>query len=259
MKIQHYSECLELSAVRATKFYLELRPYAQERLASKVGIVCRYIEEDDEKKLTHIDRYFLKLDILLGQLIKNIKIRQFWKSCLCNLKHNEEISSLSIETLDKTYLNELVVLFERMGRVLVLIEKAFKEIVKVEDLEVYLLKFFNPLLFEKRNYTHHRMYLGFPGITELNKFEENVRDQATFDCYFDCFQKCITERIDWIDYTEVEMAKVLTTFLERVHDKISNNKVYLDPESLPSNFSCNDKLDVNFRKKYNHTKLYDEA
>jgi len=259
MKIQHYSECLEMSAVRATKFYLELRPYVQERLASKAGVICRYIEDDDEKKLTPIDRYFLKLDILLGQLIKNIQTRQFWKNCLCNFKNNEELSSLSIETLDKAYLNELVVLFERLGSLLVLIEKAFKDIEKVEFLKIYLLKFFNPLLFEKRNYTHHRMYLGFPGIIELNKLEESVRDQESFDSFYDCFQKCIAERIDWIDYTEREMAKVLSTFLEHVHNKISDNRVYSEPQDMPSNFSCSDKLEVNFRKKYNHAKLYEEV
>lgn len=157
MRINRFPESAELSAMRESIFYTTLRPYVHARLAAHNFTAGLCIRENDEANLSAEDRYFAKLDILFGQIFKNSKTRQFWKQLLMRLRDDETVSCLSIEALDKAYLNELVVLFERLGHFVSLLRKAFGATIDVLDIELLLLTFFNPLLFEKRNYAHHRL------------------------------------------------------------------------------------------------------
>ena len=77
-----------------------------------------------------------------------------------------------------------------------------------------LLTFFNPLLFTKRNYSHHRLYLGFPGMTELQLLEEKVTDEKSFSTYYAEFEARLDERHKWILQTERELSGLLKDFLE---------------------------------------------
>jgi hypothetical protein len=257
-EIQRFSESIELSAMRDTSFYTELRPYVHNRLIGNKWVSGYQILEDDEKQLSIEDRYFLKLDILFGELFKNVKTRQFWKQSLQQLLHDPRVTCLAVEALEKAYLNELVILFERLGRLLVLVKKAFRANVDVAELEIRLLKFFDPLLFKKRNYSHHRMYLGFPGLTELQRLENSVHDQQSFESYYAQFKKRIVERVEWINYTEKAFAVFLKEFLELTHSKIKEDASYIEPRYLAPNFSCAEELKVDIRKRYGHAKLYSE-
>ena len=103
MHINNFSESLELSAMRETIFYTELRPYVHSRLVANNFTEGLRIREESEAQLPVEDRYFVKLDILLGQLFKNCKTRQLWKQVLMRLGEDEAVSCLSIEAIEKVY------------------------------------------------------------------------------------------------------------------------------------------------------------
>lgn len=258
MRINNFAESPELSAMRKTLFYTELRPYVHARLAANKVAEGLRIREEKEGQLSVEDRYFAKLDILFGQLFKNCKTRQFWKQMLMRLRDDETVSYLSIEALEKAYLNELVVLFERLGRFISLLRKAFRSTIDVTDIEVRLLAFFNPLLFSKRNYSHHRLYLGFPGMDELQSLEEKVTDEKSFDAYYANFGVRLNEILEWISYTEQELAGLLKNFLELLHSKIQRDGVYIAPAYLAPDFSISDRLDVDIRSRHDHKKVFAE-
>lgn len=258
MRINRFSESVELSAMRESVFYTTLRPYVHARLATNNFTAGLRIRQEDENHLSTEDRYFLKLDVLFRQIFKNSKTRQYWKQLLMRLRDDETVSCLSIEALEKAYLNELVVLFERLGRFVSLLRKAFGENIEVLDLELLLLEFFNPLLFEKRNYAHHRLYLGFPGMAELQSLEEKVIDEKSFDVYYAAFELRLDEILEWVSYTERELAGLLQDFLQQVHSKIQREGVYLAPTCLAPNFSIGDRLNVDIRERLNHKKVFAE-
>jgi hypothetical protein len=258
MHINTFAESPELSAMRGTLFYTELRPYVHARLAVNRFTEGLHIHEENEARLSVEDRYFAKLDILFAQLFKNCKMRQFWKQMLMRLHDEEAVSCLSIEVLEKAYLNELVVLFERLGRFTSLLRKAFQSNVDVVDIELRLLAFFNPLLFSKRNYAHHRLYLGFRGMAELQLLEEKVTDEKSFDAYYTEFEARLNEILGWISYTERELAGFLRDFLEIVYSRIQRDGAYIAPSCLAADFSISDRLDVDIRKQHDHEKVFAE-
>lgn len=258
MHINRFSESVELSAMRESAFYKELRPYVHARLAANNFTVDLPIREEDESLLSTEDRYFAKLDILFGELFKNSKTRQFWKQQLIKLRDDDAVSCLSIEALEKAYLNELVVLFERLGRFVSLLRKAFGTTMEVQDLELSLLTFFNPLLFDKRNYAHHMLYLGFRGMAELQALERNVVDEKSFDAYYAVFELRLNEILKWISDTEQAFAGLLQDFLQQVHSRIYRDGVYLAPTCLAPNFAISDRLKVDIRERLDHKKVFAE-
>ena len=239
-------------------FYTELRPYVHKRLAGNEWVDGLLIREANENQLSIEDRYFVTLDTLFGQIFKNVKTRQLWKQMLTRLHSDQAVSCLSIEALEKAYLNELVILFERLGRLVSLLRKAFRTDVDVTDMEVRLLTFFDPLLFTKRNYSHHRMYLGFRDMTELQKLEDKVTDQQSFEEYYAQFEKCVDKIVDWIEYGERELAELLKGFLELAHSKIQKDGAYIDPRYLTCDFSISHRLNVDIRDRYDHEKVFAE-
>ena len=61
--------------MRETALYTGLTPFVLARLQAKNGITGRIIHEQFEPQLSAEDRYFAKLDTLLGQLFKNCRTR----------------------------------------------------------------------------------------------------------------------------------------------------------------------------------------
>lgn len=256
MHINIFADSPELTAMRESLFYTRLRPYVSTRVAENGFTGGRQIREETETQLSVEDRYFIKLDILLGQLFKNCKTRQFWKQILKRLSDDETVSCLSIEALEKAYLNELVFLFERLASFASLLRKSYGANIDVDDIEMRLLVFFNPLLFTKRNYAQHRLYLGFPGMARLQLLEEQVSDEKSFDVYYAEFETRLNEVLEWITYTEQKHAVFLKDFLELVHSKIQRDGAYLAPTCLAPNFSISDRLDENIRKRHDHKKVF---
>lgn len=259
MEIERFNNCLELSALRETRFYLELRPYIHKRLAHYDFIKERRIFEKDHEAFIHEDKYFAKLDILFGQLFQNIKTRQYWKHSIGDLGCAHHVSVLALTSLHRSYLNELVILFERLSSFLAFFKKAFGKDLDVADLEKRLLSFFNPLLFDKRNVDQHGLYLGFPGYTELSILEERaLQDDDCIDQFCIEFKQNVEGIVDWIEYTEKKVGEFLISYLNGMGEKIKCGETYIEPSYLPSDFSIGGRLNPRLRKHYDHAVVFEK-
>lgn len=257
MEIEQFNQCLELTCFRETRFFTSLRPYIHKRLDYHKDTKGFLIFAEDEKGFSNEDRFFAKLDILFGQIFKNIQARQYWKGQLSILGQSERVSLLALSSLHQVYINELVILYERLARFLVLIEKAFGKDIEVKDLEKQLLRFFNPILFDKRNYNQHRQYLGFPGQTELIVLEEKaLRNDFLLQQYCQDFDVALKGIMSWIDYTEKKTADFIKKYLNNLEAKINFENEYMIPRQMPPNFSFEDKLESSIRRRYNHENLF---
>lgn len=260
MEIERFNNCLELSALRETQFYIELHPCIHKRLAHYDFIKERRIFEKDQESFAIEDKYFAKLDILFSQVFQNIKTRQYWKRSIGDLGNAHHVSVLALTSLHRSYINELVVLFERLSSFLALFKKAFGKDMDVTDLDKKLLRFFNPLIFDKRNYDQHRLYLGFPGHTELSILEEKaLQDDDCNDQYCREFKGNVKGIVDWIEYTERELSKLLITFLNSIEERIRRDGTYIEPPHLSPAFSLGSRLDSNLRGQYNHDEIFKEG
>ncbi len=260
MEIERFNNCLELSALRETRLYTALRPYVHQRLAHYEFIKERRIFEKDQEGFSHEDKYFAKLDILFGQLFQNIKTRQYLKHSIGELGFAHRVSVLALTFLHRSYLNELVILFERLSSFLALFKKAFGKELDVTDLEKKLLSFFNPLLFAKRNVDQHGLYLGFPGYAELSQLEEQaLQDDDCVDHYCKEFKQNLDSIIDWIEYTEKKISKLLIKHLNAMDERIRCDGTYLEPLHLPPTFSLGSRLNLNLRDRYNHDEIFKES
>lgn len=252
MGIKQYNECDELSALRDTVFYKGLRPYIHKRLDKQIAQKGFLIFEGDEPASAN-DRYFAKLDIIFGQVFKNIQARQFWKEQIARLPTNEDQSLLSFTCLHNAYLNELVVLYERLQQFPVLLSKAYKNTLDTTALEKELLDFFSPILFDKRNHNHHRAYLNFPQHTELYNLEQQcLHGESSIKEFKKAYQERIKERLKWIEYTEIEMSQFFFKYLENIVEMIKEETHYKEPTDLPEGFTLSTKLDGNLRQKHKH-------
>lgn len=256
MAINSFADCTELEAIRTSLIYTKLNPYVADRLAHLRWAGNQQLREENELQLSIEERYLVKLSALLGEVFKNCKSRQVLKQYLIRLISAEDVSCLEAEVLHRTYLNELVVLFERLGRFAVLVRKALGPGIDVSDLELELLGFFDPLLFKKRNYSQHRLYLGLGGFTELEDFEMNVVCQESYQAYREQFRTCLMELVDWIQYTEKSISEMALLYLELVHSKIERDGRYIAPENLSEEFRIGVELKVDFRKKYDHQQVF---
>ncbi len=88
------------------------------------------------------------------------------------------------------YLNELVVLMERLQRLNELVAKGTADEAFTKRLDLEVLQFFNPILSDKRNHNHHELYLGYPRetlqtatgstVARGGKAEEDARNHSGY-------------------------------------------------------------------------------
>ncbi|WP_152208701.1 hypothetical protein [Marinobacter changyiensis] len=257
LHIETFNESPELSKIRQTRLYTKLRPYVHERLAPVKFAVDFRLRDEDESRLSVEDRYFAKLDILIGQVLKNCKTRQFLKMSMARQLEREAMSCLSIEVIDRAYISELVTLFERLNEFPGLLRESFvSRASDVSDLEKKLLSFFNPDLFDKRNFAHHGLYAGFSGLVELELLEEKVVDIKSLHRYCEMFSAQVHERLNWYRYTEESFAPFLFNYLELVDQKIRQDDEFMEPTDLPEDFRISRSLSANIRRQYKHKSFY---
>jgi hypothetical protein len=254
---KEYNEGLELKVLRETEFYKKLRPYTHNRLSKYSCIEDRLIHEHQEHKISLEDRYFAKLDILFGQVFQNVQVRQFWKEQIERLLTEDQIDLLALASLDRAYINELVILFERLASFLVLLQKAFGDETDVSDLEDQLLSFFSPILFDKRVHNQHYNYLWFPKHAELLSFESDVlAGDLNADQYCNQYFDAVTERLNWIKYTEKELSEFLKPYFDGFEQKIIERGEYKEPTNLPLIFSIQYDLSSDVRRRRKHRESF---
>lgn len=252
--VPFYNEGIEHTALRQSVFYKEIRPWIQQRLVDHPAIVRNILT--DERKLTIEDRYFFKLDLLFGNIFTNISTRLFWKECVEALSNTSRPSVVALESFNKAYENELTVLFERLCRIIALLQRAHANRAPFTRLQDILLETFPPELLEKRAYTHHRLYGGFPGLEELKALEASIEPNCDVTEYYNLFQHLVSARLRWYEVSEGFLAHLLESFLAELAPKIWVNGSGIPPSTLEDSFSIGDKLNIELRRKRKHKEFF---
>lgn len=245
----------ELTALRKTRFYTQLRPFIKKRVAERGLVEDFLVREEDDPKLTGPDRFWFGLDFIFGDLFRNVRSRRWIKAGLLEMTEADRVDDVGAQFLHRSYLNELVVVMERLQRLIDLIDKGLNVPAFAGNCETEVLQFFNPLLSEKRNSNHHSLYMGYPRSQEI----ETLLNRGQLVEAMRRFRVLIGGEVKWFDYTEDAFAKFLSGFMERVHSQLRKGEGYVEPAHLPSSFRLNSRLDRKIRRKHNHAEVFRQA
>lgn len=243
----------ELTALRGTSFYTQLRPYVKQRAAQRGIAVDFLVRDNDDSKLAPADRFYFGLDFILTDLFRNVRSRRWIKTSLHAMTEADHVDEVGAHFLYREYRAELVVVMERLQRLILLVEEGLD--IPVTHWEIEVLQFFNPRIAEKRNHNHHGLYLGYPcsheveGLSRLGQTAEALSQ----------FRTVMAREIAWMDYTEEAFAGFLSGFLDRVHQQLATGDGYVEPTKLPANFRLNSRLKGELRKKHKHRDVFREA
>jgi hypothetical protein len=245
----------ELIALRETQFYTRLRPFIKERAAERGLAEDFLVREENDPKLTGPDRFWFGLDFIFGDLFRNVRSRRWIKVALLEMTEADRVDDVGAHLLHRSYLNELVVVMERLQRLIALIDKGLNVPAFAANCETEVLQFFNPLLLDKRNNNHHGLYMGYPRSHEVDTLLNRGQSAEALRL----FRELIGKEVDWFDYTEDAFAKFLSGFMERVHTQLRKGDGYVEPAHLPSSFRLNSRLDRKIRRKHNHAEVFRQA
>lgn len=251
----HLNTGPELAALRETKFYRQLHPFIKARPVTQSVAPDFIVREEDDAKLSPSDRFYLGLDFIFGDLFRNVRTRLWIKTALRDMTEESRVDVVGSHFLFRAYLNELVIVLERLQRLIALLAKGLGASASTERYEMDVLEFFNPILFEKRNYNHHHLYMSYPQSQEIERLLTEGLDADAIHL----FGKVIRTELDWIEYTEKAFAKFLSDFFDRVHDQLKTNEGYVEPNQLPAGFSLSTRLDGNLRGKHKHPVVFQQA
>jgi hypothetical protein len=245
----------ELSTLRETRFYLELRPYIRSLGTNYPFAETSQIEDADDVRLAPHDRFYFMLDFIFGDVFTNTRTRRWIKFQLLDLIESDRIDEVGAHFLLRSYLNELVILMERLQRLIELLAKGTGDKLFTEGLDRDVLRFFNPLLAEKRNHNHHELYLGYPREAELKRAVRKAQETAEWTTAQELYREAVGAQIKWSDYTEESLAPFLRTFFDKVVFRLKTADGFLDPQ-LPADFSISSKLRRSLRVKYDHESIF---
>jgi hypothetical protein len=251
----HLNTGPELTALRETGFYKILRPYLKDR-ATALGLGADFlVRDEDDPKLTPADRFYFGFEFILSDLFRNVRTRLWIKTELQRMTETDGVDAVGSHFLYRAYLNELVVIQERLQRMIALLKKGLALPVFIQQCEMDVLQFFHPLLFEKRNLNHHGLYLGYARAPEI----ERLLERGTRAAALQHFRNAMTEEIAWLNYTEQAFAKFLPGFLDRLHQQLRLGERYVEPTRLPVDFHLETRLEGNLRRKHDHAEVYRQA
>lgn len=248
----------ELSILRGSKFYLELRPYILALGAKYPFAQSMRIEEADDARMTPHDRFYFMLDFIFGDVFTNVRTRRWIKCQLLDLIELDYVDEVGAHFLLRSYLNELVILMERLQRLIELLAKGTADEVFTEALDRDVLQFFNPLLSEKRNHNHHELYLGYPRECEVKKAVREARHTGNWIAARKLFQEVIDAQIKWCDYTEQSLASFHRPFFDKIVLRLKTDGGFLMPQLAPG-FSLDSKLRRTLRGRYDHAAIFQEG
>lgn len=251
----HLNTGPELAALRKTSFYRQFRPFIKSRAAQRGFAADFLVREEDDPKLSATDRFYFGLEFIFGDLLRNVRSRLWIKAALQKMIGAERIDEVGAHFLYRAYLNELVVLMERLQRLIALLKRGLDLPTFVAHCETEVLQFFNPLLSEKRNANHHALYMGYPRSPAVEALINGGHAAEALRL----FREVMGKEIKWMDYTEQEFAKFLSGFLDRVHAQLKIGDGYVEPTRLPATFRLSSRLDGNLRGKHDHAKVFGQT
>lgn len=241
----------ELTTLRESRFYLELRPYVLSLGAKYPFAQSLQIEEADDTRIIAHDRFYFMLDFVFGDIFTNIRTRRWIKCELLDLIDIDHIDEVGAHFLLRAYLNELIILMERLQRLIAILAKGIVDKSFIEALDLDILRFFNPLLSDKRNHNHHELYLGYPRAGEVSQAVRKARATGKWMPARQLFQEVIGAQTKWCDYTEESLAPFLRAFFDKVVARLKDGNGYLAPQ-LPGDFALGSKLRRSLRSRYDH-------
>ncbi|MBX3749073.1 MAG: hypothetical protein KF897_03195 [Opitutaceae bacterium] len=248
----------ELTTLRESKFYLELRPYIVSMGAKYPFAQSRRIEEADDDCIALHDRFYFMVDFIFGDVFTNIRTRRWIKFQLLDLIASDNIDEVGVHFLLRSYLNELIILMERLQRLISLLANGIEDKVFTKALDRDVLRFFNPLLSDKRNHNHHELYLGYPREGEVKQAVRKAQETGEWTDARQLFEEVIGAQIKWCDYTEESLAPFLRTFFDKIETRLKTNAGYFTPQ-LPPSFSLKSKLRRTLRSLYDHEQVFKEG
>ncbi len=247
---------IELAELRETAYYRELRPYIKQRVARIGKTDVLHFMVGDEKPLDRSDRFYVCLDFIVGDIFRNVHSRQWIKTQMAALSRLRQVDSVGAHTLYRSYINELVVMMERLQRITALLVMGFGEGSFVKSCEEHILGFFHPLLFKKRNENHHGLYLGYANSHEIEQAVRDVTDKVSRTRALTLFRSAIARELAWFEVTEKAMATFLHAFFENMHSGLKAAGGYQDPARLPVKFDLQTTLRSTLRKKHKHDEVF---
>jgi hypothetical protein len=246
----------ELTALRSTAFYCELRPFAKTRAAKYDFIKDFKVREEDDDAIEPHDAFFIAADFILGDLLRNVKSRLWIRAALEKMLNADAVDVIGAHFLYRSYLDELVVVMERLQRLIALTALGFKDEGFIKQCEVDVLQFFNPLLHDKRNASHHSLYMGYPRSYEVETAADRIKDDATNQYCVRLFREVMGKELVWIHGTEAKFADFLRGLLDRVNQFFKHNNEYREPANLPRDFSLITPLEWKLRRKLAHKEIF---
>jgi len=245
----------ELTTLRASRFYLELRPYILS-LGGKYPFAQAYrIEESDDAQLNPHDRFYFMAGFIFGDTFTNIRTRRWIKHQVLDIVDAEGIDEVGVHFLLRSYLNELVILMERLQRMIELLAKGTGDKSFAAQLDQDVLRFFNPLLSDKRNHNHHELYLGYPRETEVSQAVRKAEQTNEWAPARQLFREVVEAQIQWCESTEEAMATFLRAFFDKIVARLKTSNGYLLPQLSPG-FSLGSNLRRTLRSMYDHEEIF---
>lgn len=245
----------EITTLRESKFYLELRPHIRS-LGAKYPFAQSFrIEEADDARIALPDRFYFMADFIFGDVFTNIRTRRWIKFQLHDWVAADRIDEVGFHFLLRSYLNELVILMERLQRLIELLAKGTGDKAFAETLDHDVLRFFNPLLSDKRNHNHHELYLGYPREGEVSQAVRKAQETGEWTTAWAVVEEVIGAQIKWCDGTEDSLAVFLRAFFDKVVTRLQTSEGYLTPQ-LPPGFSLGSKLRRTLRAQYDHEEIF---
>lgn len=248
-----FNDCAELSSIRQTKWYTSFRPLTISRLAKYSQIHDFKISDVAEDAIEVRDRFMASFDILLGDVFENVRSRQLIKQKLCEEFRSNVVSPLAVNSYHRWFTHELVVLFDRLERMIGLLELGYGRSRRTEKLEERILSFFPPVLFEKRIHNQHKLYLGAPGSGSSTSY---FADQAQYEDRKKDLMTTVRLVIGEFESAEQNMSAFLKSFLDDVCDCVMPKGAFAEPHRLKPTFRIGQRISRTHRLRDRHEEIF---
>lgn len=266
--IQNFNDGIELENLRRNCFYKAIRAEAEKIRDSYQFLKNRIVYDNIEDKLSLQDRVVVKFDLLFSNFFENVKERRYIRYKIENIMKFDRVTILMLTSEYRNYLNNCVILYERLAQLLTFIEYVYKtENISVDSEVKRLHEFFNPVVILQRNYNTHQSYFSTSDTVELEKFEGEIHDmlfqgqdaEKDIKKYLNQYETIIKEKISWIKMTENAFSEFLENFLNGVFSLISSNNKLKIPINIPFEFKLSKEFKIKYRQKIDHEGIFNKA
>lgn len=250
-----FSECKELQAIRNSTLYSVFRPELNGRFRKYDFVKDNKIDEEAEAAIDAGDRLLASIDIILGDIFENIRTRQFLKVMMIEERDCKLISPLAVNSFHRWYAHELIVLFDRLERIIGLLEIGYGKRERTKEMEVGLLSFFPPVLFEKRIHNQHMIYLGAPHSKSPNSFFVDGNDyESKKQSYIDVANLAINE----FNESERNLCRFLPQFCNKACAFVISNGEIRIPPQVTDTFRISQRISRKNRLRNRHREIFNQ-